>query len=173
MKQTENIRRHLGETITIRWGTSRGQDTYGYTTCSLRNSRGNKIAACNGGGYDMRGTVLGDWLARTFPNELCALKADKMPSHSHWESARSRVCDGQCKIEADKALMAAIEADEVNKAVQEPLPEDCFECPKCKGPTRQSRDATIRKRSRKLLNGFRIGLSVGSWLRSHCRETRV
>jgi hypothetical protein len=76
MKTTENIRRHIGETLTIRWGTSRGVNTYGYTTCSLRNQRGERVAACNGGGYDMRGTVLGNWIAATFPKELCALRSD-------------------------------------------------------------------------------------------------
>jgi hypothetical protein len=79
MKRTENIRPHIGETITIRWGTSRGQNSYGYTTCSLRNDRGQKIAACNGGGYDLKGTVLGDWIAKTFAKELMALRLEEMP----------------------------------------------------------------------------------------------
>lgn len=81
MRQTENIRRHIGETVTIRWGVSRGRNTYGYTTCSLRNHRGQRVAACNGGGYDMRGTVVGHWLAATFPKELNALKPSDMPEH--------------------------------------------------------------------------------------------
>lgn len=76
---TENARRHLGESLTIRWGTSRGRDTWGYTTCSLRNHRGQRLAACNGGGYDMRGTVIGHWIAATFPRELCKLKPADFP----------------------------------------------------------------------------------------------
>ena len=71
---TENARRHVGESLTIRWGTSRGRDTYGYTTCSLRNHRGKRIAACNAGGYDMAGTVIGEWVALTFAKELRRLK---------------------------------------------------------------------------------------------------
>ena len=31
------------------------------------------VAACNGGGYDMRGTVIGNWIAGTFRNELLRL----------------------------------------------------------------------------------------------------
>lgn len=91
---SENIRRHIGESLTIRWGTSRGRDSYGYTTCSLRNHRGERVAACNGGGYDMMGTVIGNWLAATFPTELCALKESQMPARSHWERAEKprRVC---------------------------------------------------------------------------------
>jgi hypothetical protein len=140
MKQTENIRRHLGETLTIRWGTSKGRDTYGYTTCSLRNQRGKRVAACNGGGYDMRGTVIGNWLAATFPNELRALKPEDMPKNSHWQPDRTRVCNGQCKVEHDKLMMAAIEADEIEKALLPRLPEDAWTCPKCGGPTRSSGD---------------------------------
>src|SRR5688572_29197131 len=87
MKKTENIRNHIGQSISIKWGTSRGRDTYGYTTCVLRNQRGEKVAGCNGGGYDMRGTVIGNWLAATFPNELRAIKEKDMPAHQHWEPA--------------------------------------------------------------------------------------
>lgn len=141
MKNTENIRRHIGESVTIRWGTSRGRDSYGYTTCSLRNQRGERVAACNGGGYDMRGTVLGDWLARTFPNELRAIKAADMPARSHWEPARARVCCGKCEEEARDAFHKALAADENAVRAELPkLPDDCFECPVCKGPTRQSRE---------------------------------
>ncbi len=59
--------------LKIRWGVSRGRDTAGYTTCSLYEFN-EKIAACNGGGYDMKGTVLGDWIAKRFPNRLNQLK---------------------------------------------------------------------------------------------------
>ena len=141
---TENMRRHLGETVTIRWGTSRGQDSYGYTTCSLRNHRGERVAACNGGGYDMRGTVLGNWLAATFAKELCALKPADMPAQSHWEPERARVCAGKCcKEHQDRALARLVESGENCKGADWELPklgEDCFECPTCAGATRQSRN---------------------------------
>lgn len=129
MKQTENVRRHIGETLTIRWGTSRGRDTYGYTTCSLRNQRGERVAACNGGGYDMRGTVVGNWIAYTFPNELRALRSEDMPAQSHWEPELARVCAGKCRDEAianDKELPK--------------LPEDAWKCLICDGETWPSRD---------------------------------
>lgn len=78
-------------TLYIKWGTSRGRDTYGYTTCTLREN-GEKIAACNGG-YDMRGTVFGNWLARTYTDRLRKLKAKDMPEHSHWEpDYRAFIC---------------------------------------------------------------------------------
>ena len=57
------------------WGVSRGRDSYGYNICSLKVD-GVKASSCNGGGYDMRGTVLGNWLARTFPKKLLRLRPE-------------------------------------------------------------------------------------------------
>lgn len=31
MSLTDNAKKHLGEVITVTWGTSRGAETYGYT----------------------------------------------------------------------------------------------------------------------------------------------
>lgn len=141
MNQTENIRRHIGESISIRWGVSRGRDSYGYTTCSLRNGQGVKIAGCNGGGYDMRGTVIGHWIASTFKAELCALRPEDMPEQSHWQPEHARVCDGKCKAEAWARWEKAIESDgNATPEALAKLPEDCWECPTCGGPTRQSRE---------------------------------
>jgi hypothetical protein len=53
----------------IKWTVSRARDSYGYNVCTLYVD-GDKAARCNGGGYDMRGTVVGDWIARTFPDKL-------------------------------------------------------------------------------------------------------
>jgi hypothetical protein len=55
--------------LEFKWGVSRARDTEGYTICSLYVN-GYKKASCNGGGYDMRGTVLGDWIASRFADEL-------------------------------------------------------------------------------------------------------
>lgn len=55
--------------LRFRWGTSRGRDTYGYAICTLFVN-GDKRASCNGGGYDMKGTSLGIWIAETFPDRL-------------------------------------------------------------------------------------------------------
>ena len=55
--------------LTVKWTVSRGRDTYGYTICTLYVD-GVKAARCNGGGYDMQGTVLGHWLAAAYPDRL-------------------------------------------------------------------------------------------------------
>lgn len=49
--------------LTVTWTVSRGRDTYGYNIVTLRE-RGDVVARCNGGGYDMRGTVFADWLEK-------------------------------------------------------------------------------------------------------------
>lgn len=125
-KLTENARRHIGESLTIRWGTSRGRDTYGYTTCSLRNNRGERIASCNGGGYDMRGTVIGHWIAATFPNELRAIKPEQMQEDSHWEANQNprRIC-------YDRACIAkrTVEYQDDDKHFH--FPPETKECPYC------------------------------------------
>jgi len=60
------------DTITINWGTSRGKDSYGYTLCTLRYD-GRVMARTCGGGYDLFGTVLGDFIARKYADRLLAL----------------------------------------------------------------------------------------------------
>lgn len=52
----------MARTLTISTGTSRGHETYGYTIVRLRDSQDGKLYRTMGGGYDMVGTVLGDWL---------------------------------------------------------------------------------------------------------------
>ncbi|RPI52623.1 MAG: hypothetical protein EHM49_05270 [Deltaproteobacteria bacterium] len=63
--------------LEFKWTVSRGRDTYGYNICSLYVN-GQKVSSCNGGGYDMEGTALGNWIARAFKNELLKLK---IPMH--------------------------------------------------------------------------------------------
>lgn len=127
-------------TLEFKWTTSRGRDTYGYNVCTLY-ADGRKVARCNGGGYDMKGTCLGNYLESAFTDRLRALTSAEMPPQSHWESERARVCDGKCKEEMRDQIAQAILNDKPSEQIQPvKLPEDCFECPTCKGPTRQSRD---------------------------------
>ena len=62
--------------LNISWSVSRGQDTYGYNICRLDDIRTGKRYRTCGGGYDMIGSVLGDWLEDRFQDELRALVAD-------------------------------------------------------------------------------------------------
>ena len=70
--------------LTITYGTSRGRDTYGYAVVTLRE-RGEVKARCNGGGYDMRGTVLADWLQATYQDRL-----KKIASRMHYRYSKGK-----------------------------------------------------------------------------------
>lgn len=75
----------MNHELRITYGTSRGRDTYGYALVSLHEN-GRKVASCNGGGYDMRGTVFGEWLQNTYAERLLEL-AKKTPgafSQCNW-----------------------------------------------------------------------------------------
>jgi hypothetical protein len=60
--------------LPISWAISRGRDTYGYNICRLDDNNTGKRYRCNGGGYDMQGTVLGQWLKDVYQDRLQLLK---------------------------------------------------------------------------------------------------
>lgn len=62
----------IKKTLEFRWSTSKGRDSYGYNICALFVD-GVKVAACNGGGYDMKGTSLGNWLQIAYEKRLYKL----------------------------------------------------------------------------------------------------
>jgi hypothetical protein len=118
-------------TLNFVWTTSRGRDTYGYNICSLYVD-GRKVSACNGGGYDMKGTSLGNWIARAYADRLLKLRAKDMPANSHWERAEHprRLCEKlDCMIDINSDHL--IETKDLAY-----LPADAETCPKCGGPTR-------------------------------------
>ena len=61
--------------LTMTWSTSRGRDTYGWNICSLKG--GAKTYRTMGGGYDMEGTVLADYLEAEHQEALQRLAKDK------------------------------------------------------------------------------------------------
>ena len=83
----------MEKTLVVKWGVSRGRNTYGYTTCNLYVD-GKKVAGCNGGGYDMQGTVIGDYIAHAFTDKLMNLKPEDMEEDHHWDGNK-RVSDGR------------------------------------------------------------------------------
>ena len=104
--------------FTIKYTESRGCDTYGELICTLREC-GEKVARCNGGGYDMAGTVFAEWLKIHFEEELkrlCASdyfaldfydpRAKKYRKHYH---NGCRVCvDGGCGFESVERILEKI-----------------------------------------------------------------
>lgn len=60
--------------LSLSWAISRGRDTYGYNICRLDDHNTGKRYRVNGGGYDMIGAALGEWLQTTQQARLMALK---------------------------------------------------------------------------------------------------
>ena len=102
--------------LSISWSVSRGRDTYGYNICRLDSRNTGKRYKCSGGGYDMVGTVFGDWLAAEHQERLkqwannqpsedagYAVKGyKKMPGFSGVtiDPDGTVSCDGACGIES-------------------------------------------------------------------------
>ena len=58
--------------LETRWSISRGRETYGYNICSLW-ADGRKVSSCKGGGYDMVGTALGNYVEEAYQDRLLAI----------------------------------------------------------------------------------------------------
>lgn len=71
--------------LEFRWTVSRGRDTYGYNICTLYVDN-IKVSSCNGGGYDMQGTCLGEWLQTVEPEKIKHLNASTYYGLFHYNS---------------------------------------------------------------------------------------
>lgn len=115
--------------LEFRWGTSRGVDTAGYTLCSLWVD-GRRVARECGGGYDMKGAALGNYIARAYADRLRGLTADDMPAQSHWEPAFPRpmgCADVSCRVDHKLPIAGG---DDFTLPI---LPADAVTCPNCGG----------------------------------------
>ena len=77
---------------------SRGKDTYGYTICRLDDREAGKRYRCKGGGYDMLGTVFGDWLQDVYQEELVAHVANLVQTDCGYAVAGYKKVDGLCGL---------------------------------------------------------------------------
>lgn len=71
--------------LVISWSTSKGRDTYGWNICRLDDRKTGKRYKTTGGGYDMIGTVFGEWLADYYQADLLALVKDLMRNPEAFE----------------------------------------------------------------------------------------
>lgn len=117
----KNIKR-----LALSWSVSRGRDTYGYNICRLDDTSTGDRFKCMGGGYDMRGTVFGEWLAANYQPELLALKdrasyvfplegaprpanrEDSFYGMSYHEKGERVSLDGSCGLECMIRIAEAI-----------------------------------------------------------------
>jgi hypothetical protein len=81
----ETLRSHV---LAYCWSTSRGRDTYGYNLLTLRED-GAKVADACGGGYDMTGAALADWLEKAYPVRLLELARTR--AGSIWSEGKPHV----------------------------------------------------------------------------------
>jgi hypothetical protein len=112
--------------LPLTWATSRGRDTYGYNVCRLDDSTTDTRFRCSGGGYDLIGTVFGNWLESVHQESLLTLR-DRFDSWSRetgfvrqennparlygatYYPAKNRVSlDGACGVESMRAIAEAI-----------------------------------------------------------------
>jgi hypothetical protein len=68
--------------LEFRWTVSRGRDTYGYNICTLY-ANGQKVARCDGGGYDMQGTCLAMWFMAEAQERVERLSSNYGSEDSH------------------------------------------------------------------------------------------
>ena len=93
--------------------TSRGRDTYGYNICRLDVRSTNTRFRCMGGGYDMEGTVVGEWIETAYQNRLLTLNLDAQKLYGakriNFTGAQEKVyIDGACGIESVLRIAEAI-----------------------------------------------------------------
>lgn len=67
--------------LSFKWTVSKGKDTYGYNICSLYVD-GSKVDSCMGGGYDMKGSVLGFWITKEFQDKLMLIQSKAHHIHT-------------------------------------------------------------------------------------------
>lgn len=62
--------------LTISWAVSKGVNTFGYNICRLDDRNNGHRFRTIGGGYDMIGTVFGQWLETYYQNELLEIQCN-------------------------------------------------------------------------------------------------
>ncbi len=104
--------------LKFKWTVSRGRDTYGYNICSLWVD-GRKVSSCNGGGYDMKGTALANWIQEKFKEEVKKLNSAKYyglhfynkktrKHHDRFRKGYSFWLDGACGFDSIKRILNAL-----------------------------------------------------------------
>lgn len=94
--------------LDLSWSVSRGRDSYGYNICRLDDTTTGKRYKCNGGGYDMTGTVFGDWLEDVYQDRVLALAAGDKKFYGLRVNDGKAHLDGACGIDCMLDVARAI-----------------------------------------------------------------
>lgn len=119
---------HTINTLKFKYTTSRGQETYGYNICSLYVDGKKRYSTC-GGGYDMKGTVLGQYMKANFFEDIKKLSGNtgsmddgtghygllyykdidgKRTSIKNYEDGAVMYLDGACGFRSMESILYAI-----------------------------------------------------------------
>lgn len=93
----------MKKTLKFKWTVSKAKNSYGYNICSLWVDE-EKVSSCNGGGYDMRGTALGNWIEKEFKTKLLKLTKEfyGLSFHDPNYNPGQAIVDGQTVKEREK-----------------------------------------------------------------------
>ncbi len=69
--------------LRIKRSLSRGRDTYGWNLVSIKDVKTGKFYRACGGGYDMLGAAMGEWLNDTYKEELKTIAHKAMATFSN------------------------------------------------------------------------------------------
>ena len=94
--------------LSLSWSVSKGQYTYGYNICRLDDRNNGKRFRCMGGGYDMIGTVFGEWLQHYYQPELLKIKDFGFYGMTYRADKNQVSLDGACGIESMIRIAEAI-----------------------------------------------------------------
>jgi hypothetical protein len=108
--------------LSLSWSVSRGRDTEGYNICRLDDGNTGKRYKCMGGGYDMTGTVFGNWLQDVYQAELQAAGSAVTGLYGARINSEGKVsldgaCGLECMLEIAKAIGLEVEREYIKKGV--------------------------------------------------------
>ena len=123
--------------LDFKWTVSKARDTLGYNVVTLR-ADGKKVAQCNGGGYDMMGTCLGDWIANSmlFRKKLLKFKTEfyGLTFHNPNYDPAKKIIEGQTVEEREKGgKSVGLERYQSFYSASSPLPTKLHNIPSING----------------------------------------
>lgn len=94
--------------LALSWSTSKGRDTFGYNICRLDDRATDKRYKCMGGGYDMVGTVVAEYLQEAFQDRLQSAGSVVTSLYGARNYNGKISIDGACGLESVKRIAEAI-----------------------------------------------------------------
>ena len=82
------------KSLTVKWTISRAQDTYGYNICTVINDDNGERFKCLGGGYDMLGTSLANFIQKEYQSELMQNSGKAYSLRGHPENIQDTTKQG-------------------------------------------------------------------------------